>query len=346
MKFKYKIHYFKRENKYEIICKKICPIIEFFTLNQFLYFLFKFLLGSLLFGFHLINIYFDILNNNKKNFILTKLKIDITIIIIYFCLILLYKLYLFKSNNILIPSWERDNFGNIINGLIIFIFLNYFLNKLNIEKIKTISDIYIEIINIRKYIFSLFIYLMIKNIILDLKNWMFKFLIIFSLNLYLFTFDYNNLIFSIIFFILLQIKYFYKNIKKNNIYQTINNFLYIISIISLIVSIYLYNNNYYNFIWINTSIIFIIISISIDIGNYLTEIILFQPIKYGFFVGDYINKKYFIKLKNYNGFSEAYKNQKENLSNKEINFNDGDEEEELNNDEKNTLLLNNNDNNN
>ena len=346
MKFKYKIHYFKRENKYEIICKKICPIIEFFTLNQFLYFLFKFLLGSLLFGFHLINIYFDILNNNKKNFILTKLKIDITIIIIYFCLILLYKLYLFKSNNILIPSWERDNFGNIINGLIIFIFLNYFLNKLNIEKIKTISDIYIEIINIRKYIFSLFIYLMIKNIILDLKNWMFKFLIIFSLNLYLFTFDYNNLIFSIIFFILLQIKYFYKNIKNNNIYQTINNLLYIISIISLIVSIYLYNNNYYNFIWINTSIIFIIISISIDIGNYLTEIILFQPIKYGFFVGDYINKKYFIKLKNYNGFSESYKNQKENLSNKEINFNDGDEEEELNNDEKNTLLLNNNDNNN
>ena len=346
MKFKYKIHYFKRENKYEIICKKICPIIEFFTLNQFLYFLFKFLLGSLLFGFHLINIYFDILNNNKKNFILTKLKIDITIIIIYFCLILLYKLYLFKSNNILIPSWERDNFGNIINGLIIFIFLNYFLNKLNIEKIKTISDIYIEIINIRIYIFSLFIYLMIKNIILDLKNWMFKFLIIFSLNLYLFTFDYNNLIFSIIFFILLQIKYFYKNIKKNNIYQTINNFLYIISIISLIVSIHLYKNNYYNFIWINTSIIFIIISISIDIGNYLTEIILFQPIKYGFFIGDYINKKYFIKLKNYNGFSESYKNQKENLSNKEINFNDGDEEEELNNDEKNTLLLNNNDNNN
>jgi len=346
MKFKYKIPYFKKENKYEIVCKKICPIIEFFTLNQFLYFLFKFLLGSLLFGFHLINIYFDILNNNKKNFILTKLKIDITIIIIYFCLIFLYKIYLFKSNNILIPSWERDNLGNLINGLIIFIFLNYFLIKINIEKIKTISDIYIEIINIRKYLFALFIYLMIKNIILDLKNWMFKFLIIFSLNLYLFTFDYNNVIFSIIFFILLQIKYFYKNIKKNNIYQTINNLLYIISIISLNVSIYLNNNNYYNFFWINTSIVFIIISISIDIGNYLTEIILFQPIKYGFFIGDYINKKYFIKLKNYNGFIETYKNQKENLFNKEINFNDGDEEEELNNDEKKTLLLNNNDNNN
>ena len=89
-----------------------------------------------------------------------------------------------------------------------------------------------------------------------------------------------------------------------------------------------------------------VLFLCIKLFFFLTEIILFQPIKYGFFVGDYINKKYFIKLKNYNGFSESYKNQKENLSNKEINFNDGDEEEELNNDEKNTLLLNNNDNNN
>ena len=346
MKIKYKLPYFKKENKYEIVCKKICPIIEFFMLNQFLYFLFKFILGSLLFGFHIINIYFDILNNNKKNFILTKLKIDIAIIIIYFCIILLFKLYLFKSNKILIPSWERDNIGNLLNGLIVFIFFNYFLIKLNIEKINTISDIYIEIINIRKYIFCLFTYLMIKNIILELKNWLVKFLIIISLNFYLFTFDYNNIIFSLIFFILLQIKYFYKNIKKNNIYQTFNNFLYIISIISIITYIYFSNQNYYNFIWLNTSIIFLIISISIDLGNYLTETILFQPIKYGFFIGDYINKKYFIKLKNYKGYSETYKKQKENLSDKEINFNDGDEEEELNNDEKNTLLLNNNDNNN